>query len=262
MPLVDALLAAGGVPGPNDPLYPLTQGRPKALLELAGQPMVQWVLGALAETQTVRNVIVVGLDAADLKAEIPKPLTFIPARGGIIENLVAGAERARDFELPPTHLLAISSDIPLITPAAIDWVVGAALETDHDAYYTVVPAAVMERRFPGARRSYFRLKEGRFTGGDLNVIGLRVFDGYNPGWRNILEARKSPLRIASLVGLAAFVRLALGRAGIAWAEQRVRERLGLHGRLLICPHAEAGMDVDKPNQYALVKKELAGESRK
>jgi GTP:adenosylcobinamide-phosphate guanylyltransferase len=221
--------------------------------------MIYWVLAALAQAQTVRNVIVVGLSAADLEplaANFPKPLSFRPSRGGITDNLVAGAGCARAFDPPPTHLLAISSDIPLITPAAIDWVVSAALETSQDAYYTVVPAAVMEQRFPGARRSYFRLKEGRFTGGDLNVIGLPVFDGYNPGWRNILEARKNPLRIASLVGFDAFVRLALGQASIPWAEQRVRERLGLNGRLLICPHPEAGMDVDKLNQYELVKREM------
>lgn len=261
MPIVDALLVAGGVPGPNDPLYPLTQGRPKALLELAGRPMIQWVLDALAAAQTVRHVIVIGLNESDLKTGRRAPLTFVPARGGIVDNLVAGAACARAFDPSSTHLLAISSDIPLITPTAVDWVVRTALETDHDAYYTVVPAEAMERHFPGARRSYFRLKEGRFAGGDLHVIGLPVFDGYNPRWRDILEARKNALRVASLVGFDAFVRLALGLASIPWAERRVRERLGLNGRLLICPHAEAGMDVDKPRQYELVKEELEGKSR-
>lgn len=258
MPIVDALLVAGGVPGPNDPLYPLTQGRPKALLEIAGRPMIQWVLDALATAQTVRHVVVIGLNESELKTDRREPLTFLAARGGIVDNLVAGATCARAFDPPPTHLLAISSDIPLITAAAIDGVVRAALETGHDACYTVVPAEAMERRFPGARRSYFRLREGRFAGADLHVIGLPVFDDYNPRWRDILEARKSALRVASLVGFDAFVRLALGLASVPWAEQRVRERLGLNGRLLVCPHAEAGMDVDKPGQYELVKRELEG----
>ncbi len=264
-PYVDTLLVAGGVPDPNDPLYPLTRGRPKALLELAGRPMIQWVLDALNAAQTVRNVIVVGLDEADLGADLARrsrPPICLPAQDSLLDNLVAGAERARAVVSPPTHLLAMSSDIPLITPMAVDWVVHTALETDHDAYYTVIPAEAMERRFPGARRSYFRLKEGRFAGGDLHVIGTPVFSSYNPGWRNILEARKNSLRIASLVGFDAFLRLAFGQAGIAWAERRVRERLGLNGRLLICPYAEAGMDVDKPNQYELVKKELEEKSRR
>ena len=37
MPIIDAVVMAGGVPGPDEPLYPLTQGRPKALLPLAGR---------------------------------------------------------------------------------------------------------------------------------------------------------------------------------------------------------------------------------
>ncbi|MDW8327970.1 MAG: NTP transferase domain-containing protein [Anaerolineales bacterium] len=262
MPIVDALVVAGGVPAPNDPLYPLTRGRPKALLELAGQPMIRWVLDALAAAQTVRHVIVIGLNKSDLGTDRRGPLACLPAQGGIADNLIAGATHMRAFDPPPTHILAISSDIPLITAPTIDWVVRAALETGHDAYYTAVPAEVMERRFPDARRSYFRLKEGRFAGADLHVIGLPVFDGYNPRWRDILEARKSALRVAALVGFDAFVRLALGLASVPWAEQRVRERLGLNGRLLICPHAEAGMDVDKPEQYELVKRELEGRGGK
>ena len=37
MPIIDAVVVAGGTPGPDDPLYPLTQGRPKSLLPLAAR---------------------------------------------------------------------------------------------------------------------------------------------------------------------------------------------------------------------------------
>jgi NDP-sugar pyrophosphorylase family protein len=44
---MDAIVIAGGIPEPGDPLYEYTQGQPKALLDIAGKPMVQWVLDAL-----------------------------------------------------------------------------------------------------------------------------------------------------------------------------------------------------------------------
>ncbi len=44
---MDAIVIAGGVPTPVEPLYPYTQGKPKALLDLCGKPMIQWVLDAL-----------------------------------------------------------------------------------------------------------------------------------------------------------------------------------------------------------------------
>jgi NDP-sugar pyrophosphorylase family protein len=39
---MDAVVTAGGIPKPDELLYPYTLGKPKALLEIAGKPMVQW----------------------------------------------------------------------------------------------------------------------------------------------------------------------------------------------------------------------------
>ncbi len=44
---MDAIVIAGGIPEPGEPLYPYTQGKPKATLEISGKPMAQWVLDAL-----------------------------------------------------------------------------------------------------------------------------------------------------------------------------------------------------------------------
>lgn len=256
-PLIDAVLAAGGVPAPGDPLYALTQGRPKALLPIGGRPMAQWVLDALSGVARVRQVIVVGLSPAQAAGlTCARPWQTVPDHGALIDNLAAGARRAGEADPPPTHLLAISSDIPLISPAMIDWSLDAALETDHDAYFTLIPRAVTERRFPGSRRTFFRLAEGEFSAADLNLLKLSVVADYNPAWRLIFQARKSPLRTAGLVGVEALLRFVFGRLTLDWAVRRAKERLGVEGRLLICPHAEAGMDVDKPAQYEVVRRVL------
>ena len=46
--IMDAIVIAGGIPQPEEPLYEYTQGIPKAMLNIAGKPMVQWVLDASA----------------------------------------------------------------------------------------------------------------------------------------------------------------------------------------------------------------------
>jgi NDP-sugar pyrophosphorylase family protein len=61
MTLIDAVIIAGGIPGPDEPLYPLTQGKPKALLPIGGKPMTQWVMDALNGSPLVRRVVVAGL---------------------------------------------------------------------------------------------------------------------------------------------------------------------------------------------------------
>ena len=256
MPLVDAIVTAGGTPKPGDPLYPLTQGQPKALLDIAGKPMLQWILDALSGAATIRRVVVVGLAEAHPQLECRKTLAFVPDHGSMLANIVAGTQWVLGQDASAVRVLAVSSDIPTITSAIVDWNVETSLQTDHDAYYSVIRQADMERRFPGSKRSYFRLKEGPFTAGDMNMFATRVVQHIPPQMQVLIEARKNVFKQAGVIGYGFLLRFALGQASLELTAQTVGERLGLTGRALICPHAEAGMDVDKPAQYELVKRDL------
>ena len=46
---MDAVVLAGGIPQPNEPLYSYSHGEAKALIDMAGKPMIQWVLDALGD---------------------------------------------------------------------------------------------------------------------------------------------------------------------------------------------------------------------
>jgi GTP:adenosylcobinamide-phosphate guanylyltransferase len=256
MPLVDALIMAGGVPKPDEPLYPYTQGKSKALLEIAGQPMIQWILEALNGAQTIRRVLIVGLNQDDAPLRCRKPLDFLPNHGGLLENIEAGVKWVVSQGTADTHALLVSSDIPTITSAVVDWNVETSLQTDHELYYSLIPQAAMEKRFPGSKRSYFKLKDGTYTGGDMNLIATRMMKGYHPAWRGIVDRRKNILKQASLIGFDTLLLFALRQLTVADAERVASQRLGLAGRALICPHAEAGMDVDKPRQYDIVQRDL------
>ena len=58
---MDAIVTAGGIPRPEDPLYTYSHGDSKALIDVAGKPMIQWVLDALGNAKQVDNVIIIGL---------------------------------------------------------------------------------------------------------------------------------------------------------------------------------------------------------
>lgn len=255
MQTVDAVITAGGIPQPGDYLYPLTQGRNKALLPIGGRPMAQWVLDALSAADCIRRIVVVGLPA-DAPLESPKPLDYVANQGSLIGNAVAGVRRILEHDPAATHALMVSSDIPTITPAIVAWAVEAGLAGDQDICYALVPADVMERRFPGSNRSFFRLKEGRFTGSDMNLFRTALVHNVHPGWRAIVDARKNVVKQASLIGLDTLLFYALGQLSIARAVRAAQRGLGVRGRAVISPHAELGMDVDKPHQYELVRREL------
>lgn len=50
---MDAIVIAGGIPRPEDPLYAYSHGDSKALIDVAGKPMIQWVLDALGDAKKI-----------------------------------------------------------------------------------------------------------------------------------------------------------------------------------------------------------------
>jgi molybdopterin-guanine dinucleotide biosynthesis protein A len=259
---LDAVVLAGGVPQPGEPLYPVTQGQAKALLPIGGVPMLQWVLDALSGAECVRRVVVIGLPPDAGPLECRKTLGSLPNQGSMIANAEAGVQWVLGQDTAARHALFVSADIPALTPEIVDWVVRTAQETDDEVYYSLVPAADMERRFPGSNRTFFKLKDGRFTGSDINVFATGLIGHFHPAWRALVEARKNILKQASLIGLDTLLLMALGQLSIADAERRAEKRLGVRGRAMICHYAEAGMDVDKPHQYEIVKRDLEARGRR
>ena len=256
---MDALVVAGGTPGPDDPLYPLTQGRPKALLELEGRPMVQWVLDALESAARVEHVVMVG-PGPEVGLRLGPASTFVPDQGAMIANVRAGLQAVRRLNPAATQILLASGDIPTITPEMVDWRVQTVEAADADIDYAVVERRVMDQVFPGSRRSFTHMKDVEVCGGDLN--GMRVTVAADDGlWDALYATRKNAFKQAALVGFDVLFLGAIRQLSLEAAEQRVGRHLGLKTHITRCPYAEIGMDVDKPHQYEMVRQHLRARSQ-
>ncbi len=255
---MDAIVTAGGIPLPQEPLYTETKGHNKAMLEIAGKPMIQWVLDALSDASTIDNIIVVGLtEKAGLTSK--KPLYYVPNQGKMLDNFRAGVRKSLELGGKSKHVLFVSADIPAITAEMVDWVVNTAMQTDEDIYYNVIERETMEKRFPGSKRTWTKLKDVEVCGGDMNVARIKVVldDSENSlWWEKISNARKSPLKQAALIGLGTAIRLLFRQLTLHEAEERIMKKLNVTGRAIICPYAEVGMDVDKPHQLEIMRQDL------
>jgi len=252
---MDAVVIAGGVPQPQESLYPYSKGDPKALIGIAGKPMAQWVLDALGAARTIDRVVLIGVtEKSGLTCS--KPLAFISNEGRMLANIQAGAAKVRELSPTADKVLFATSDIPGLTGAMVDWVVNTSLQTRHDLYYTVIPRQVMEERFPTSRRTFIQLKDLEACGGDMHVARISVVSKNSAFWDKIIEARKSPAAQASLLGPDIILRFLFRQLTADDVIRRVAQRLGLKGRALICPFAELGMDVDKPHQLEIMRAHL------
>ena len=253
---MDAVVLAGGVPAPGELLYEETQGQHKAMLDIAGKPMVQWVLDALSAAQQVEQVVVVGLTASS-GLTCGKPITFIPDQSGMLQNMRAGAQEVRRLNPQADYVLFVSGDIPAITGEMVDWVVETAMQTNLDIYYNVIKRETMEARFPGSNRTYTRLKDMEVCGGDMNIGRINLLLDREGPWEALIRRRKNPLAQAALIGFDTLFLLLMRQLTLDSAIERVTKRLGLTGRALVCPYAEVGMDVDKPYQLTLMRDYMA-----
>jgi len=121
----------------------------------------------------------------------------------------------------------------------------------------VIEQSQMEKRFPDSARSYVKLRDMSLCGGDLLVIKLDLYKTRKDFWRKIFEARKSHLHQARLIGFDILLLLLLRRLTLEDAVHKITRRLNITGRGINCPYPEIGMDVDKPHQLEIARRELS-----
>lgn len=255
---MNAIVTAGGIPQPDDKLYEYSNGKSKALIDIGGKPMIQWVLDALGDAKEVNQVIIIGLDTSS-NLTCKKTLHYIPNQGRMLANIVAGVNKSLELNKDGEYVMIVSSDIPSVKSNMIDWLVQESMKTKDDLYYGVCPRDVMETRFPTSKRTYTKLKDIQVCGADVNIIHVSMATDHLDTWEELIGNRKSPLKQASVIGLDTFFQLLTRQFTLQALVERVSQRIGIKGRAIVWSYAEPCMDVDKPHQLELMRAELSKE---
>ncbi|MBP6177576.1 MAG: nucleotidyltransferase family protein [Anaerolineales bacterium] len=258
---MDAIVTAGGIPQSGDPLYAYSNGNSKALIDVAGKPMVQWILDALGESKKVDNVIVIGLTAKS-GLTCKKPMHFVSNQGRMLANIVAGVNKSIELNKKSEYVLVVSSDIPALKGEMVDWLVKTAMETKDEIYYGICPQDVMEARYPTSKRTYTKLKDMNVCGADVNIIHVNQVTQHLETWEKLIGSRKSPLASAAVIGLDTLFQLFTRQLTLEAMVKRASERIGVKGRAIIWSQAEPCMDVDKPHQLEIMRDDLTQQQKK
>ncbi len=259
MSALPVIVLAGGVPEPGDPLYAYTQGKPKALLDMGGQPMLTRVIAGLEAAASTGEIVVVGLDEPADRAQIEsaRPVDFLPNQGSIVRNVAAGLAWVADHRPEAGTFIVCSSDIPHLQGWMVDELVEACRPFDRLLYYPVATPETIESRYPDSRRTYTRLKGGvRIAGGDIFIAQTRILDTNHELWEQLTQARKHAWQIARAVGFGTLLRLLFRRMGVEEAAATAGRILGSGQPIgvVFLPHAELAMDGDKPHQIELLRR--------
>jgi len=249
--MIGAVVLAGGPVNGPDPLAIQAGVTKKSLINIAGREMVRYVVEALSGSRRVGPIVMVGLSSQEVPG-LEKVAAWVPDRGELLDNVLAGLRRLGEIAPSSKWALISSADIPLLSTEAVEHFLDSCLAHEADLYYSIVERTVMDSRFPGAGRSYVRLADGSFAGGDLYLVRRTV--NMDLGLiRSLLGARKDALRMARQLGPVFILKFLLRRLTVAEAEQRASRALRCRGKAIITPYAEIGMDVDKPHQLEIVR---------
>ena len=249
---IAAILLAGSRPGP-DPLLTGSGVSTKALLPIAGQPMLVHVVAALRASPLVGPITILAQASAELAAEPGlagfADLHFADSGQGISASLAAALPEGA------APVLVTTADNVLLTPAMI-----AAFLTDaedSDVAVAMVERGVLLARYPESKRTWLKFRGGWWSGANLfRLRGRRVLPLLD-FWGRIERDRKKGLKIVAAFGpwllIGALLRLFTIQQGV----ERAGRRFGLKAKVVPMAESEACIDADKPADIELIERILA-----
>lgn len=245
-----ALVMAGGSASAE---FAVAAGLPsnssRALADICGKPMVEYVLEALRDAESISRTILV---APSSFPTLPSADVQIPADGDLPDNIRKGMDLCGDSEF----VLIVTADIPFLTPSAVDDYVAVSVATRADCCYAAIPKESCVRSFPEMKRTYLRAVGGSLTGGNVVFQRIATYDRQSELLREAYRRRKSPAFLARLIGLGNLVKFAFDRLTVGDIERAASRLMEVRTRLIVTPHAELGTDVDRPEDLALARKFL------
>jgi GTP:adenosylcobinamide-phosphate guanylyltransferase len=302
---LDAIVLAGTDDNPRR----LIRGQNKAFLEISGITLVRRVVEALLGAESIGQIFVVGpverLEA--VLTGLPEQVIVVPQAGKMLANAWQAIDASEDRfrrrygrDDPDRPLLFISSDLPLISAAAVDdFVSRCAIEDTSESGPFSMLAGVAEEAsllpfYPregrsGIVRPYVHLADCRLRLANIYVGRPRTLahqeflqTGFEhrkaEKWKNVLAlawrflSQEGGVRAAWItLRLQATLLAARGQGAVYRALRRGNSRsrieracgtvLGGAVRIVITPYGGLSLDVDFDEDFALLSEHYEEWSR-
>lgn len=242
--MVNAIILAGG-----QGIKGLEESGSKALYHINGKMMIEYVIDALKEVEDVCKIVIVGPETGfgrDFQNKVNK---IINSDGSIMDNIIVGIEYLGYNE----NILICTCDIPLITKEAVTEFIRSSEMSRADLCYPIVKKELNDAKYPDMERTYVKLKEGKYTGGNVFFVNPKIIQkNYEFGHR-LISYRKKPVKMARLLGLSFMISFLTGKITIEMVEKKFCQITGINCKAIISSYPEIGQDVDKTGDvYAAV----------
>jgi GTP:adenosylcobinamide-phosphate guanylyltransferase len=250
-----AIVLAGSRPGP-DPFAEQFGTDIKALIAVAGEPMVRRPVRALLSSANIARVIVVAQTPERIADVINRDerITYQHSEGTIAETMLAICLDPQT----PWPLLVTTADHALLDKAMIDEFCRGGAHAD--LAVGVVERDVLINRFPNSERTWLKFRGGAYTGANLFALNSPKAAAAIELWRSVEQERKKGWRVIAVVGPLVLLGTLLRLLSIDNVLRLLGRRIGLRLAAVRLSDPLAGVDVDKPVDHTLAEAIIAGQA--
>jgi len=224
----------------------------EAFIDIGGKPMLCFVLNALLKSEKIGKIFVAGPMKLLAELDLPEKVRLVQSGETILDTVVNGITALGSLE----KTLIVTVDVPFITTEAIDDFLMQCQAEEGDFYYPIIEKSISEAKFPQSKRTYVKLTDGTFTGGNIFLVKPEIIPNCMRIAKQIIANRKKPWRLASLLGWITLLKFIFGYLSLEAAKKRASKILAMQGVVIISDYPEIGMDVDKLSDALLVEQYL------
>jgi GTP:adenosylcobinamide-phosphate guanylyltransferase len=228
----------------------------KVLATVGGVPMVARVLKSLGASCLVEKRVLCGpawevMQGQALLHDLVESnaICWVAPQQGPSLSVKSFLEQSPQ-DLP---LLVTTADHALLTVEMVDYFLREARQAQVDVAVALVPYSVVAKAYPQSKRTVIRFRGGGYCGCNLFLLGTSKAARLVEFWTQVERERKHPLRLIRRLGWIMLLRYLLGLLSLSDVLLELSQRMGISIKEVILPFAEAAIDVDTPEDLALVE---------
>jgi len=222
----------------------------KAMVPVAGKPMLRRVLDALRASELIGEISIVGLPR-EVEDLFPG-LKLLPGKNSPCASACHVLELCSE-QLP---LLVTTADHALLTAEMVDFFCQKAARTDADLVVAVAAIDTNDTQFPGLKRTLKRFRGQAYSGCNLYAFMRPAARVVPEHWLQVEQKRKSAWRVISQLGWVSVLSYLLGRLSLEDALAKLSAKLGVRIEAVVMPFPEAAIDVDTVADWHIVNRYL------
>lgn len=252
-----------GSPSIRDPLMEYADVDYKAMIQIKGKTMIDYVLEAIASSGCATYILIAGLP--EELVTLPKDfaqenISFLHLEGRMVDKIHGAAKRVLEIshdkpEVFQNHkkIVMTSGDIPALTPEALRDYVQSCSPYDYSFYHSMIPREIMESHFPDSGRSYFKFRDIQLCAADLDMVDAQdLVDNYET-IKKLTDDRKYFARTMLKFSPLLMFRYIFRRVKFEEAPGIMTHFFGIKSTIVPQKNPVVGFDVDKPHQLDMMQ---------